>query len=87
MFMRQKTIRHFPFAALGLVLIAVSAAPTVIGMVLGFDQLQRGEEATAVSSGVALAFHPAFVACGNVGMLLVVIGIVLAIRRAGRPVA
>jgi hypothetical protein len=87
--MRQKT-RHFPFAALGLVLIAVSAAPTVIGMVRSFNQMQRGEDAAAVAttdSSVALAFHPAFMACGLMGLLFVVVGIVLAIRRSARPVA
>ena len=85
--MRQKTARHFPFAALGLVLIAVSVAPTIIGMVRGFGQAQRGEDATAVNTGVALAFHPAFIACGLIGLLLVVVGIVRALRRGGRPVA
>lgn len=87
MVMRQKPTRHFPFAAVGLVLIAVFVAPTVVGMVRGFGQLQRGEDATAVSSGVALAFHAAFMACGLLGSLLVIVGIVRAIRRAGRPVA
>jgi hypothetical protein len=85
--MRQKTARHFPFAALGLVLMAVSVAPTVIGMVRGFAQMQRGEDATAVTSSVALASHPAFIACRVAGLVLVIVGIVLAIRRAGRPVA
>ena len=85
--MRQETARHFPFAAVGLVMIPVSVAPTVIGMVRSFNQLQRGEDATAVNSGVALAVHPAFIACGLLGLLLVVVGIVRAIRRAGRPVA
>jgi len=87
--MRQKT-RHFPFAALGLVLIAVSVAPTVIGILRSFNQMQRGEDAAAVEtteSSIALAFHPAFVTCGLVGLLLVVVGIVLAIRRSDRRVA
>jgi biopolymer transport protein ExbB/TolQ len=79
--MRQKR-RHFPFAPVGLVLIAVSVAPTVIGVVRGFNQMEQGGDATAtVNSGVALAFHPAFIACGLIGLLLVVVGIVLAVRR------
>jgi hypothetical protein len=87
--MRQKT-RHFPFAAVGLVLIAVSTAPTVMGMVRSFNQMQRGEDGAAVTTagnGGALAFHPAFIGCGLIGLLLVVVGIVLAIRRTARPVA
>jgi hypothetical protein len=70
----MKRPRRFPFAAIGLVLIAVSVAPSVIGMVRGFKQLQAGENATALNSGVALAFHPAFIACGVLGVILVVIG-------------
>jgi hypothetical protein len=87
--MRQKLTRRFPFAALGLVLIAVSVSPIVIGMVRHFNQMQRGEgqDAMAVSSSAALAFHPAFMASGLIGMLLVAVGIVLAIRRSARPVA
>ena len=61
--MGHNAARRFPFAALGLVLLAVSVAPTVIGMVRGFDQLGRDDDAAAISSGVALAFHPAFMAC------------------------
>src|SRR5688500_5149079 len=69
--MRHRT-RHFPFAAVGLVLIVVSVAPTVIGMVRSFNQMQRGDAAAAAGtseSSVALAFHPAFVACGLIGLL------------------
>src|SRR5262245_52602667 len=86
--MRQKT-RHLPFAAIGLVLIVVSVAPTVIGMVRGFNQMQRGEGAAAAAaagSSVALSFHPALIACNLIGLLLVVVGIVLAIRRSARRV-
>ena len=81
--MRQMP-RHFPFAAIGLVLIAIWVAPTVIGMVRSLSQVQRGEDATAVNGGVATAFHPAFIACGIVGLTLVVLDIVLAIRRQRR---
>jgi hypothetical protein len=87
--MRQKT-RHFPFAAVGLALIVVSVAPTVIGMVRSFNQMQRGDDAAAAGtadSSVALAFLPAFVGCGLIGLLFVVVGIVLAIRRSATPVA
>ena len=85
--MRQKNARHFPLGSIGVILIIASALPTVVGMVRGFNQMQRGEDATAVNSGVALAFHPAFIACGALGVLLVVVAIVRALRRGGRPVA
>lgn len=67
-------------------MIIISVLPTVIGMVRGFDQLQRGESATAVDSGVAMAFHPAVVVCGALGLLFVVVGLFRALRRAGRAV-
>lgn len=76
----EQTHRRFPFAAVGVILIAASVAPTVVGMVRGFSQLNRGESATSIDRGVALAFHPAFVACGVVGLLLVIAGIVRALR-------
>ena len=85
--MRQKGARHFPFGSVGVVLIVASVLPTVIGMVRGFNQLQRGEDATAVNSGVALAFHPAFIVCGALGVLFVVFALVRAFRSGGRPVA
>jgi biopolymer transport protein ExbB/TolQ len=78
--MRQKS-RQFPFTAVGLVLIAMSLAPTVVGMVRGFQQLQRGEDATAARSAVAVAFHPALIALGAVGFALVFVGVLLAFRR------
>jgi hypothetical protein len=85
--MRQAT-RRFPFAALGLVLIAISAAPLVIGMERGFNEMQRGENGIdTVNRGVELAWHPAFMACGIVGCVLVFVGIILAARRAGRAAA
>ena len=85
--MRQKPARRLPFAALGLVLIATSAAPTILGMVRAFEQVQRGEDpTTTVNSGVALAFHPSFTACGLIGLLLVIMGIARACRRSQRPV-
>lgn len=76
-----QTHRRFPFAAVGVALIAVSVAPTVVGMVRGFNQLDRGESATSFDRGVALAFHPALIACGVVGLLFVIAGIVRALRR------
>ena len=79
--MRQKIVRHFPFGSVGVVLIIASELPTVIGMVRGFNQLQRGEDSTAVNSGIALAFHPAFIATGTLGMLLVMVALVRALRR------
>ena len=82
-----QTNRDFPFAILGLVLIAASVALTVLGMVRGFGQVQGGESPAAVNSGVGLAFHPALIACGAAGLLLVVVGIVRALRRRGRPAA
>ena len=84
--MRQKTGRHFPFAAVGLVLMAVSVAPTVVALLRSFGQMRHGGDASVVNSGVALAFHPALIACGVVGMVLIAVGIVLALRRARRPV-
>jgi hypothetical protein len=85
--MRQKSAGHFPFGSVGVVLIIASLLPTVIGMVRGFNQLQRGEDATAVNSGVALALHPAFIACGGLGVLLVVVALIRALRGDGRAVA
>jgi hypothetical protein len=74
--------------ATGIVLILISGAPVVIGMARGFDQLKRGDPPTAVDSGVSMAFHPAFIACGAIGLLLVIIGIARAILgRCGRPTA
>jgi hypothetical protein len=85
--MRQKPARRFPFAALGFVLIAASAAPTIIGMVRAFEQVHRGEDVTAaVKNGVTLALHPAFATCGLIGLLLVIIEIARTLRRRHRPV-
>lgn len=85
--MRQKSTRHFPLGSVGVVLIMASVLPTVIGMVRGFNQLQRGEDATAVDSGVAMAFHSAFIACGTLGVLFVLVALVRALWRGGRAVA
>ncbi|HEY2584434.1 MAG TPA: hypothetical protein VGI81_01570 [Tepidisphaeraceae bacterium] len=85
--MRQRKPRHFPFGSVGIVLMIASVLPTAIGMVRGFNQLQRGQDATAVGSGVAVAFHPAFIACGALGALLVGVALVRALRRGGRTVA
>lgn len=83
--MRQQRRRQFPFAGVGLLLIIVSAVPTVAGMMRGFYQLQRGEDATTtVSSGVAWSLHPAMIVCCNFGVLLLIIGIVRSLRRGGR---
>lgn len=68
-------------------MIIIAVLPTVIGMVRGFNQLQRRESATAVGLGVALAFHPAFLVCGALGFLFVVVGLFRALRRGGRAVA
>jgi len=79
--MEHNAARRFPFAAVGLVLLAVSVAPTVIGMVRTFGQLgQGGEDPPAISGDGALAFHPAFMACGVIGALLVVVSIIRALR-------
>ncbi len=85
--MRQKSARHFPFVLVGIVLIVAAVLPTVIGMVRGFYQAQRGENATAVDRGVAMAFHPALIAFGVVGLLLIVIGFIRGFRRGGGGVA
>ncbi|MEX1229120.1 MAG: hypothetical protein WEB58_02695 [Planctomycetaceae bacterium] len=69
------SLKHFPFAGIGVLLIAVSTSPTVVGMIRAFNQLP-GEGAATLDRTVALAFHPAMIACVNVGMLFVVIGIV-----------
>lgn len=76
----ERTHRRFPLAAVGVILVAVSVAPTVVGMVCGFHQLHRGESATSIDRGVALAFHPAFIACGVSGLLLIIAGFVRALR-------
>jgi hypothetical protein len=84
--MRQNALRRFPLIATGMALILISVAATLIGFVRGFNNLQRGEPATGVDSGVALSVHPAFIACGVAGLLLVVAGIVRAARGSGgRP--
>lgn len=86
--MEMMAARRFPFAAVGLVLIGVFVAPSVIGMVRTFAQLGRGEDVPATSSGELLSFHPAFMACGLIGVLLVIAGILRAIVgtfRAIRP--
>ena len=85
--MRQNSVRHFPYGLVGVVLIIAQALPMGIGMVRGFNQLQRGEDATASHSGTALAFHPALIACGTVGMLLVLVAFVRVLRRGARGVA
>jgi hypothetical protein len=70
--------RRFPFIAVGLVLMAVAGAPTVIGMMRGFDEISRGETAVSITDGVELAFHPAFMSCASLGILLFVVGLVRA---------
>jgi hypothetical protein len=81
-----QTNRDFPFAILGLALIAASAAMAVLGTVRGFGP-QGGEDPAAVNGGVGPAFHPALITCGAAGLLLVVVGMVRARRRGGRPAA
>ena len=85
--MRKNHTRRFPFIGIGLLLLAISGAPAVVGMLRDFNQLQHGQDPSAVQSGVGLAFHPAFIACSNVGLLLLVIGIARALRRSGSPAA
>ena len=81
--MRLRSHRHSPFGLAGVVLIAIAVVPTAIGMLRGFRQLQRGEDAAAIGIGVGLAMHPAFVTCGILGIVLVVVAVALSL--CGRP--
>ena len=85
--MRQPMLKKIPLAAIGMVLIAVAVAPVVVGMVRAFGEVRRGGggvEPTAAGA-VAVGFHPAFIACGLLGVVLVAIAIARALRRGHAP--
>ena len=74
--MSQKPRRRFPYMGVGLLMIIISAAPTVIGMFGTFDQVQAGGDGRAAAeTGVRWAFEPAFTLCGTIGLTLVIIGL------------
>jgi hypothetical protein len=85
--MQQKLRRHSRLIGVGIFLLIAGAVPVIIGMVLAFQQLQRGEPDTATGHWIGIAFHPVFIATDNIGLLLITIGVISAFRRGGRPVA
>ncbi|HTW94308.1 MAG TPA: hypothetical protein VMD30_05925 [Tepidisphaeraceae bacterium] len=74
-------VQKFFLLIIGSLLIVLSTLPTAIGMWRGFQQLEQGEKLTAVNDGVALAFHPAFIACGLLGISLVFINLTWILGR------
>ncbi len=75
------TSRHLPLVSTGIVLLLFSVAPTVIGMVRGFNEVPEGQADMAIESGVRMSFHPAFIGCAVIGFLLVTIGVVRQMAR------
>lgn len=83
--MSHEPPRRFPFATVGVVLSLVAALPMVIGMLTAFSRMEDGQVPDAtLSSAISLSFHPALIVCGSVGVLLVAIGLVRAVSRAGQ---
>jgi hypothetical protein len=73
-------INRIPFISLGILLILVGASPTVIGMMRAFLKIVNNGEALADESWIEIAFHPIFMACSTLGILLVIMGAIIKVR-------
>jgi len=68
--------QRLPLISLGMLLILISVAPTFIGMTRAFNQMNHGEDSSAtLQKWVNLGFHPVFIACGPMGLLLLLAGL------------
>ena len=72
---QHRSVRRVPLVSVGIVLVLLAVSPTMIGMLRGFDQLQRGAAPNDIGAGVVVAFHPVFIGCGFLGMLFLLAGL------------
>ena len=78
---RTRIGRRLPLISVGLAFIAASAAPIAYAQIHAFNQLAQGQDVRDVSGAVKLAFHPAFMAAGTIGLLLAIAGVVRVVAR------
>jgi hypothetical protein len=80
---------RLPLVSIGILLLLVSMAPTVIAMRRIAEHQTRGDSQAAadadVQAGISLAFHPLFITCNLGGVVFIVAGLCRGLIRPSRP--